>query len=106
MVRVIHGFWNGSAFESLPSLARGLAVVPWCGLVVVRGVDRRWRVWVFSLGVFMAVPWCGLRVVRFQSAMMSCCGLVGSGWSQSHIDQSNFFSLAEICEFGVSGCFD
>ena len=101
MVQVIHGFWNGSAFESLPSLTRGLAVVPWCGLVVVRGVDRRWRVWVFSLVVFMAVPWCGLRVVRFQSAMMSCCGLVGSGWSQSHIDWSNIFFLLGSMNLGV-----
>ena len=77
MVQIIHGFWCGSALESLPSLSRGLAATPWCGLVVVLGVDRCWRVWVFSLVVFMAVPWYGLWVVRFRSAMM---GLLWVGW--------------------------
>ena len=51
----------------------------------------------------MGYGWLG-----FDRQWWVCYGLVGSGWSQSHIDQSHFFFLAEICEFGglVSGYFD
>ena len=66
---VVCEFWCGSVLETLPSLSRGLVVVPWFGLVMVHGVDWCWMVCIFSFVVFVAVLWYALGVVRFQSAV-------------------------------------
>ena len=49
--------------------------------------------------MFVAMLWCGLGVVRFQSTVVRLLwGWLGE-WSQSYIDRSKDFLLAEVCEY-------